>query len=104
VVADGDGPSAARNEARAYEPAQTPRSNIRSILRGKRRSSPREVVVTPAPPFVFRAELPTPDLVVVRGGDGGVTLFADSRLPDSAVDDALEHLDSILAGPPHALG
>lgn len=58
----------------------------------------------PAPPLVIRADLPTPDVVVVRGGDGTLTLFADSTLPQSTVDAAVGDLEAILAGPAHALG
>lgn len=56
-----------------------------------------------SPPLVFRADLPSPDVVVVRDADGAVTLFADSRLSESAVDGALADLDGILAGRPYTL-
>lgn len=59
--------------------------------------------MAPSVPLVFRADLPSPDVVVVRDADGAVTLFADSSLPETAVDSALADLDAILAGQPHAL-
>lgn len=53
-------------------------------------------------PIVIRAELPTPDLVVVKVG-GRTLVFADTRLDQATVDQALSELPSITRGPGHAL-
>lgn len=60
--------------------------------------------MTDAAPLVVRADLPTLALVLVRDGDGGLVLFADARVPQAVVDDALADVDGMLSGPAHALG
>lgn len=54
-------------------------------------------------PFVLRAELPFPDIIVVRDPNGPTILIADFRLDDDRVAQALADLPDILEGPAHAL-
>lgn len=42
--------------------------------------------------LIVRADLPTPDIVAVRHESGLMTVFADSSLPDKAIDDFLDEL------------
>lgn len=53
-------------------------------------------------PLIVRAELPTPDVVVIRHASGKVTVFADTSLPDETIDDLLDFDPD--AGTGHALG
>lgn len=57
-----------------------------------------------ASPVVVRAELPTPDVVVVQPGSGPLILFVDVTVPKAEVDRVIAELETILAGTPHALG
>lgn len=52
---------------------------------------------------VIRTDLPTSDIVVVRDESGRISVVADNRLPQVAVDDALRDLDQIMRGPAYAL-
>lgn len=55
-------------------------------------------------PIVIRAELPTPDIVVVRTSDGRSLLFADNHVTQTEIDRAVGDIDAILAGPAYPLG
>ena len=54
-------------------------------------------------PLIVRAELPTPDMVLTCTSNGQLVLFADARLPQSAIDDAVADVDSIMEGRVYAL-
>jgi hypothetical protein len=54
-------------------------------------------------PLVVPAELPTPDVVVVRGSSGSIVVFVDPRVPRDVVDETLADLDTVLRSRPYAL-
>lgn len=58
----------------------------------------------PPLPDLVRLELPTPDVVLVRCPNGDLVMFADNRLSERTVADAICALDEILAGTAYPLG
>jgi hypothetical protein len=58
----------------------------------------------PASVTCVRIDLPTPDIVIVRGGDGGLILFADTSLPAETIERAITDIDQIVAGPTFLIG
>lgn len=57
-----------------------------------------------ASPTVIRAQLPTPDMVIVTVPDGSALLVVDDRLPQQFVDRAILDLSVIASGTPYPLG